>query len=112
MQAGRTFVIFVPNCILWIEQEDVDQWPYLRGIKLHEIDSDIDLLIGTNASKVIEPWELVNSQGGGPYALRSKVGWVLNGLLRGGNDNRKEHGCFAVTTNRISIANIEEMLVN
>lgn len=91
------------------EQEDVDQWPYLRDIELHEIDSDIDLLIGTNASEVMKPWELVNSQGGGPYVVRTKVGWVLNGPLRGGSDGTS---CSAVTTNRISIANIVEILVN
>ena len=93
------------------KQEDVNKWPYLRHIELHEIDSDIDLLIGTNASELMEPWELVNSQRGGPYAVRTKVGWVLNGPLRGGRDSKKD-GCSAVTPNRISIANIEEMLVN
>lgn len=32
-----------------LQQEDVDQWPYLRGIELHEIDSEIDSIIGTKA---------------------------------------------------------------
>lgn len=45
------------------KQEEVGQWPYLNSIELHEIDSDIDMLIGTNASKVMEPWELIDSQG-------------------------------------------------
>lgn len=94
------------------KQNHVDQWPYLRAIELHEIDSDIDLLIGTNASKVMEPWELVDSQGDGPYAVRTKVGWVLNGPVRGGNESRKQNVCSAVTTNQIYLANIEEMLVN
>ena len=90
---------------------DVAQWPYSRGIELHEIDSDVDLLNGTNASKVMEPWELVNIQRGGPYEVRTKVGWVLNGPRRGGNNSREQTAGSAVSTNRIPIANIGEMLV-
>lgn len=41
------------------KQVDVDQWPYLRGINIHEIDSDIDLFIGTKASMVMEPWDVI-----------------------------------------------------
>lgn len=66
-------------------QEDLTEWSYLKDIKIHEINSDIDLLIGTNASKVLEPWELVNSQGDGPYAVRTLLGWVIYGPLRGDN---------------------------
>ncbi|XP_017297078.2 uncharacterized protein LOC108251331 [Kryptolebias marmoratus] len=32
-------------------QEDIDRWPYLQSIKLHNIDADVDLLIGTDAPK-------------------------------------------------------------
>lgn len=91
-------------------QDDVDQWPYLNCVKLHQIDSDIDLLIGTNASKVIEPWELINSQEDGPYDVRTKVGWVLNGPLRAGNDSRSKSG-NSITANRISLVQLEEMMV-
>ena len=51
-------------------QEDVERWSYLRNVKLHNINADVGLLIGTDASKVMEPWELINSQGEGPYAVR------------------------------------------
>ena len=36
-------------------QEDVDRWPYLRGIKIPDINSDVGLLIGTNAPLASEP---------------------------------------------------------
>lgn len=49
--------------------------------------------------------------GGGPYAVRTKVGWVLNGPLWGGNDCSKHLDCSAVTANRISVVQSEEMLV-
>lgn len=64
-------------------KEDLTQWPYLKDVKIHEIDAGIDLLIGINASKVLEPWEVVNSQGDGPYAVRTLLGWVIYGPLRG-----------------------------
>ena len=48
------------------KQEDVDRWPYLRGIKIPDINSDVGLLIGTNAPLASEPWEVVHSQDDGP----------------------------------------------
>ena len=91
-------------------QEDLDQWSYLKDVKLHDIDADVELLIGTDASKVMEPWELINSQDDGPYAVRTRVGWVINGPLRGGS-SRSKSGCPAVTANRISVEHLQEMLV-
>lgn len=49
------------------------------------MDADVDLLIGTDSPKVLEPWELINSQCGGPHAVRTRVGWVINGPLRAGD---------------------------
>ncbi|XP_038137600.1 uncharacterized protein LOC119781261 [Cyprinodon tularosa] len=88
--------------------EDINQWPYLQSIKLHNIDADVDLLIGTNAPKVMEPWELINSQDDGPYAVWTRVGWVINGPLR---SERKKTDFHAFTANRISVQNLETMLI-
>lgn len=55
------------------QQEDIAKWSYLRNIKLHDVDAEVDLLIGTHAPKVMEPWELINSQGEGPYAVRTRL---------------------------------------
>jgi len=38
-----------------IKQEDLTQWPYLEHIEIPEIDANVALLIGTNASKFLEP---------------------------------------------------------
>lgn len=91
-------------------QEDVDLWPYLKDVQLHDIDAGVDLLIGTHAMQVMEPWELINSQDEGPYAVRTRVGWVINGPLYGGR-NRIKSDCSAVTSNRISVEHLQEMLV-
>lgn len=63
-----------------IKEDDLAQWPYLDGISIRHIQADVELLIGTNASKLLEPWEVIcNSQGIGPYAIRTLLGWVING---------------------------------
>lgn len=92
-------------------KKDLARWSYLQKVVIPEIDGNIELLIGTNASKVIEPWEIINSQGEGPYAVKTLVGWVVNGPLRGG-DSSASHNCPSATINRISVANLEKLLIS
>lgn len=92
-------------------KKDLARWPYLQKVDIPEIDGNIELLIGTNASKVIEPWEIVNSQGGGPYAVKTLVGWVVNGPLRGGKSSTSRD-CPSADINRISVANMEKLLIS
>lgn len=56
-----------------ISERKLAKWPYLKGIHIPCIRADIDLLIGTNASKLMEPWEVVKSHGDGP--LLSEPYW-------------------------------------
>lgn len=58
----------------------------------------------------MEPWEVINSQDEGPYAVRTWVGWVINGPLHG-TSSRSKSGCPAVTVNQISVEHLQEMLV-
>lgn len=88
-------------------QSEVSKWLYLKGVLLPTIEADIGLLIATNASKLLEPWEIINSQGDGPYAVRTLLGWVVNGPLRGG-DNR----CTTVNVNRISLVNLHDLMIS
>ena len=63
------------------------------------IDEEIGMLLGTNAPKVMEPLEIINSQGEGPYACRTLLGWVVNGPLRGGIAKDSN----SISVNRISL---------
>lgn len=45
---------------------DLAKWPYLAKVKIPSIKANMDLLIGSNAPKMLEPWEVIHSQGGGP----------------------------------------------
>lgn len=75
------------------------------------IKANVDLLIGTNASKMLEPWEIVNSCGIGPYAVRTVLGWVVNGPLNG-NSGALGMEIPAATVNQIAVCRLEEMLKN
>ena len=62
-------------------QEDIDRWPHLSGIQLPKVDTNVGLLIGSEAPEVLEPKEAQPSSQGGPYATRTVLGWVVNGSL-------------------------------
>lgn len=85
------------------DQEDIKQWPYLHQVKLPRIKAEIGLLIGNNVPKALEPWMIINSQGKGPFAVKTTLGWTVNGPLTQGTGN-------VITTNRISLVRIEELL--
>lgn len=74
------------------------------------IDASIELLIGVNAPEALEPWREVNSEGSGPYAVQTRLGWVINGPL-GHVEDGDGHVVASVQVNCISIGNLEEMLV-
>ena len=62
-------------------QTDVDRWAYLKSIHVPHINAEIELLIGNDAPKVLEPKEIRESKDGGPYAVRTLFSWTINGPL-------------------------------
>ncbi|XP_056125219.1 uncharacterized protein LOC130103060 [Rhinichthys klamathensis goyatoka] len=89
--------------------KDLQRWPHLRHIKIPEINSDVDLLIGTNVPQALEPWEVVRAENGGPYAIKTILGWTVNGPLHG--DCHINEQCLQpdITVNRISVARLDEL---
>ena len=72
------------------------------------IDAEIGLLIGTNAPKTMEPWKVINSKEGGPYAVKTRLGWVDDGLL---NDCSGTEGQLRqVHSNRIAVVNLDDLV--
>ncbi|KAL7871964.1 hypothetical protein SRHO_G00069470 [Serrasalmus rhombeus] len=93
------------------QQKDLQRWTYLEEVRLPSINAEIGLLIGANAHKAIEPWQVINSQGDGPYAVRTAIGWTVNGPIRRGEHLQDvDEGLQGFTVNRISVASIEELL--
>ena len=62
-------------------QDDVDKWPHLSGVHLPRVDAEVGLLIASDVPEVLDPLEVKHSEGGGPYASRTRVGWAVNGPL-------------------------------
>lgn len=60
-----------------INKDTLRDWPYLNHIDIPESHAEVELLIGTNAAKLLEPWEVVDSQGEGPFAIKTLLEWVV-----------------------------------
>ena len=67
--------------------EDVNQWGYLKEVAetLSEVkEMPLGLLIGTNCKKALEPLQVIQSEGEGPYAKRTRLGWCVIGAMEEG----------------------------
>lgn len=91
-------------------QDDLKDWPYLKDVQLNSIEAEVGLLIGTNVPKAMEPWNIINSRGDGPYAVKTRLRWVINGPL-GSSPSIDEYDRPCVTSNKISVAKLEELVV-
>ena len=65
-----------------LTQDDISCWQYLSEISFPSLDVEVGIILGGNALKATEPWRIINSEGDGPYAVYTKLGWVVNGRLR------------------------------
>ena len=64
------------------KQSDVDKFPYLKDIQIPKMDApDIGLLTGNDVPKALEPREVRQCEGQGPYATKTVFGWTINGPL-------------------------------
>lgn len=88
--------------------KDLMKWPYLRHLSLPQIEAGIELLIGTNVPKAMEPMEVIRSEDNGPYAIRTVLGWTVNGPLTG-NSGQANYCEQPVTVNRVSIVNLDQL---
>ncbi|GAA6232368.1 uncharacterized protein LOC120493481, partial [Lates japonicus] len=90
-------------------QEDIEGWPHLKEVRIPTIQAEVGLLIGANVPKAMEPLQVVNSVDSGPYAVRTILGWTVNGPLRGGSDIVETNILTGIVANRISVAKLEEL---
>ena len=63
--------------------DKISIWKYLASIvdeiSQDENDVNVELLIGANCAKALEPIEVIPSKGDGPYAMRTVLGWCVVG---------------------------------
>ena len=53
----------------------------VQGIAIQEIDCEVDLLLGNNVPKALQPTEVKGNDQNGPYVVRTALGWTVNGPL-------------------------------
>lgn len=89
-------------------RQDLERWPHLRHVYLPQIDADVEMLIGLNVPRALEPLEVIRSVDGGPYAVKTMLGWTVNGPLGGdGSDDPVTQA--AITINRVSAVTLDEL---
>ena len=57
---------------------DMTQWSHLRGLNIHEF-KDISILIGQDVPQALMPLEVRRGKDDEPYAVRTALGWTVNG---------------------------------
>lgn len=53
------------------KQDDIRRWPYLNDVHLDSTEAEVDLLVGVNVPKAMEPLKVDDSQADGPYAVQT-----------------------------------------
>ena len=84
----------------------INQWHNLKNIHLPELDCEIELLIGSDVPKALEPLQVIRSVGDGPYAVKTMLGGTVNGPLGGKDDYAQEQS--EIRVNRISVVALDE----
>ena len=57
-------------------------------------NQDVGLLIGVDVPEALEPEEIRRAPDGGPYAMKIKFGWTLNGPL--GRYGKERRQCYLI----------------
>lgn len=61
--------------------------------------------------EALEPWEVINSQGNGPYAIKTILSWTINGPKKKTTQNDSTSvGKPVVMANIISVTRMEDLL--
>ena len=79
--------------------DDLRMWPYLieGGVHFEEgFEGEVGLLLGNNVTAATEPIEIIPSQDGGPFAIKTRYGWVLGGAIRSSKGHLKVHRIDAI----------------
>lgn len=62
------------------DADDISRWPHLHNLRLPKLHNcTVELLIGQDVPEALVPREIVSGSPGAPYAVKSSLGWTLNG---------------------------------
>ena len=72
-----------------VKQNELQLWPHLSDLHLPDIDcNEVYLVIGQDNNDLLLPEIIRSGQPGEPYAIKTPLGWVLNGPVGGQNHKR------------------------
>lgn len=62
-------------------QKDIEKWDYLRYVNLPDLNTKyVDVILGNDMPDLLQPTEVIPSEDGGPFAIKTKLGcWAING---------------------------------
>lgn len=88
-----------------VSQEKLERWSHLKEIPIRYVDAEVGILLGVNTPDAVKPLEIVDGNPDEPYAIRTKLGWAVNGPSHpSAFGNSKKNYC--IKTN----AEIQEMI--
>lgn len=91
------------------KQSDFQRWPHMKHVHLPEINVGIELLIGTNVPKAMEPLQVIHSVDNGPNAIRTMLDWTVNGPLKGDSGDAMNSELPELSANRVSVVNLDHL---
>jgi hypothetical protein len=87
--------------------EDVSRWKHLCDLIMPIVDAkEVKLLFGQDTSDIIMPLEVRQGDKSEPYAVRTLLGWTLNGPLAGST------GCKRATSFAVMSLSLTQQLEN
>ena len=72
------------------QSQDISQWSHLDDVDLPQVSVDeVGLLIGQDVPAALMPMEVRTGAPGSPYAVKTLLGWTLNGPLGSSRERQK-----------------------
>ncbi|KAK8391594.1 hypothetical protein O3P69_017253 [Scylla paramamosain] len=93
-------------------------WPHLRSLMplerhgKHEEQLTVELLIGQDAPTAMTPLEIRRGRDGDPFAIRTRLGWAINGPLKLTEQRTKSFSTFVEEAATVGLQDpfLEEMM--
>ena len=85
--------------------EKLRRWQYLQTIASETVQNPsvhVGLLIAANFLPALEPTEFIESEAGGPYAYKTKLGWCIVGPVGERNSGKETMTCNRITVREIN----------
>ena len=78
-----------------VKMSEAARWAHLKGLPLHHAPADeVMLLIGQDYLDALVPLATVPREKGEPYAVKTRLGWKVNGPVNASETRREQQAFF------------------